>query len=219
MTQCLTDPDSVSKAISFADDVCLYYNHSNIDTLKSELSNSLAIMGRKLHDLGLELSPEKTNLVIFTKKHIDLNDHFIEYENTIIRAKPTAKYLGILLDYRLEWRAHLNEVINNVRKRIHIIKFLRGTYWGGHPKTLTIFYKSYVRGYIDYSSVILINNSNKQMKKFETMQRVVLRHIFGYRMSTPNGIAYAESKIPLLHLRFQKTTRKFELGLISYENN
>lgn len=219
ISQCLNDLESQCKDICFADDVCIYFRHNNINTLKSELEKSIEIIGRKLANLDLQLAPEKTNLVIFTKKQISLDNHYITYNNTNIQAKATAKYLGITLDYRLEWRKQLEVMVTNVRKRIDILKFMRSTWEGGHPKTLMLFYKSYVRGYMDYCSIYLKDDSNKHMKKLEILQRRAMRFTMGYRNSVPNGNVYAETKMPPLTKRFQKTAIKFAVNLASYEKN
>ncbi|CAB0041508.1 unnamed protein product [Trichogramma brassicae] len=75
------------------------------------------------------------------------------------------------------------------------MKFLCGTYWGSHPDTLLILYKSYIRSIMDYGSFIYLPKNKQDKLKLERIQFAAIRCALGYRMSTPTNILLAEAKM------------------------
>lgn len=80
-------------------------------------------------------------------------------------------------------------------RALNIIKFLCGTWWGSDPETLVIFYKSYIRSIIDYSSFIYCPLKANLLNKIQKIQNLGIRIALGYRLSTPSNVIHAESKL------------------------
>ena len=169
-------------------------------------------------DKNLTILIEKTFFVIFTRKNITLENHYLTFNDVKLKAVSSVKYLGLNLDYKLYWNTHFNILLRKARKRLDMIKFLRGTWWGAHPKTLLIIYKSYIRSLFEYGSSCFVL-TNTYIEKFEIFQRKAIRLIFGYRNSTPNGIVYAESKIQTIHMRLNFLSQKYVVKLFSIYDN
>ena len=57
------------------------------------------------------LNIEKTHCVLFPHKHIVIpNNIYITIANERIECKETAKFLGILIDNKLNWNEHLTYI-------------------------------------------------------------------------------------------------------------
>ena len=73
------------------------------------LINSLSAWSRKF---GLEFCPDKTVVVLFTRKHFKKEDlPVLTMNGRILEVKDEVKYLGITLDKRLTFTPHINNKI------------------------------------------------------------------------------------------------------------
>ena len=60
---------TVSKSILFADDTTIYYSHSNLNTLYTNLNKDLQILNDWFKTNKLSLNVSKTQYMIFNKKN------------------------------------------------------------------------------------------------------------------------------------------------------
>ena len=97
-------------------------------------------------EAGLELSPTKSMVVLFNKGklaninypgRLRVNGEEIEYSHE-------ALYLGMQLDQKLNFRAHIDLNIKNTRQHIMRLKSLIGKLWGGQsvPHTVGLLMRS-----------------------------------------------------------------------------
>ena len=84
------------------------------------------------------------NLFAPSEPHICLDGHSIEGVNSY-------KCLGVQVDEKLSWEAHISEVIGKVAK---ILTDLRGLRRICHQSTLLTIYKSLVLPHLDYCSAV-----------------------------------------------------------------
>ena len=114
---------------------------------------------------------------------------------SIIKSSATARFLGIVFDYKLTFTPHIDMLIKKCAIRANIIKFLCGVKWGSHPSTLISLYKSFVRSVIDYGCFVTFPKTIKYSNALEKIQLSCLRQAMGYRNSTPTNVILAESKL------------------------
>lgn len=55
-------------ALKFADDIIIYGSDSTIQNIITSLNSTLSILNKNLEELGLSLSPQKSKVIIFTRK-------------------------------------------------------------------------------------------------------------------------------------------------------
>ena len=111
---------SILKFIQFADDTTVLYNCSDFNLLKS----TLEIEGNKVIEWlianKLLINQGKTQSMLFTfKRHnyllsINLND-------TIIQEQKIVTFLGVVIDNKLNWKAHISHICSKVSKSIAIL--------------------------------------------------------------------------------------------------
>ena len=173
----------------FADDIEI---HSKSKTV---LENAIVIIKNNLLEIGLDLSPQKTVFIHFNKKNILPGESAIIIDDHNIKSSERAKFLGIYFDFNHSFMSKINEVQKRCHKALNIIKFVCGTWWGSHPETLIILYKSFVRSIIDYGSYIYFPKLKSLSEKLEKIQFTAIRAALGYRNTTPTNILIAESKL------------------------
>ncbi|XP_070166990.1 uncharacterized protein [Polyergus mexicanus] len=67
-----------------------------------------------------------------------------------IRFSSTARFLSVILDSGLNWKAHVNHLRNRIMRRVNILKAIAGIRWGAHPSNLLNVYKGFIRPLLDW---------------------------------------------------------------------
>ncbi|XP_058805042.1 uncharacterized protein LOC131672100 [Phymastichus coffea] len=186
----------------FADDIAIYIKFTSLKRAKSIIQKAIQIIENNLKKLGLELAPEKTDLIHFNNNKILPGETVIEVGPNTIKSSKSVRFLGIIFDYKLSFFRQIDSVHKRCSKALNIIKFLCGTWWGADPTTLLTFYKSFARSIIDFGSFIYFPSRKSAVDKLEKLQFSALRKALGLRVSTPKNILIAESKISLEHRAF-----------------
>ncbi|KAL6417767.1 hypothetical protein ACFW04_012545 [Cataglyphis niger] len=92
---------------------------SSADTISTAVARSNIQVARvlnRIRRLGLQVSLEKTEAIVFYGKNKPPRIVRLNVDGKDIEAKPTLKYLGIMLDGRLNFRPHFEYVENKIAK-------------------------------------------------------------------------------------------------------
>lgn len=98
---------------------------------------------------------------------------------------------------------------------INAISSLRGTWWGGEPRTLLCIYKGLIRGSMEYGCAFFPYNNNSTMSKLNSIQFKSLRLCLGLRRTTPTNVILAEAAEGPLIERFKLLTARYILKIFS----
>ena len=141
----------------FADDACLCFSDKDPFLLQTKINKELIKINNWLKINKLTANYSKTNFIIFTKKRIDFKFQ-IKMGEEVLQEVDETKYLGVILDKKLNWKSQLNIVQSKVSRGCYILSKLRHyvdintlkmlyyaliypylmycvTSWGGAPKT------------------------------------------------------------------------------------
>ena len=178
------------KIIGFADDAALVVsgpNHDYLVQLMQAAINKVLEWGKQ-H--GLVFEPTKTVAVTFTHKQVKLpklkqvtiSGHKLKYSTSV-------KYLGIYLDYRLEWHTHLNNRLNKARILLYKVRAAAGKLWGLNPRMCIWFYRAIVRSMFTYGALVWakIVASSEARRKLRKLQRLALTAMGHFCRSTPTA--------------------------------
>ena len=66
------------------------------------------------------LNVKKTSYMVFGNRHVN-NNIKIRINMEEIEKVHVTKFLGVYIDYRLDWKRHIDHIINKVSKSISII--------------------------------------------------------------------------------------------------
>ena len=108
----------------FADDACLSLNNKNPNILEAEINKELENVNRWLQNNKLFLNYSKSHYLIFnkSKKKPKLN---IFINNNLLKQQDKIKYLGILIDQKLNWKPHINKLKSNLSKTCFLLAKLK----------------------------------------------------------------------------------------------
>lgn len=131
--------------LQFADDIVIFSSANDTMLVIQPVEQSLHNLGTFLGDRGLEISPQKTQLMIFsTKRPSIMPNYSIIYQDHLILPSSSLRFLGVLLDPKLSSSTHVLYITQKGKRILQIISALRG-WWGAHPHMLLTIYRSMLR--------------------------------------------------------------------------
>merc|ERR1711915_371924 len=126
--------------------------------------------------------------------------------NHNIPISETAKFLGLIFDAHLNFKAHITYIKSRCQRALNLIKKLSHTNWGADRHSLTILYKATVLSIIDYGSEIYGSASEAALKILDPIHNGGLRICTGAFRSSPVSSVQVEcGELPLsIHREFIK---------------
>ena len=92
----------------------------------------------------------------------------IYFNNKSVKQVPSQKHLGLILDSKLNFQEHLQNILNKVNKTIGLLRKLQNIL---PREPLLTIYKSFVRPHLDYGDVIYDQHYNNFFhQKLESLQ-------------------------------------------------
>ncbi|XP_045453310.1 uncharacterized protein LOC123662511 [Melitaea cinxia] len=152
--------------LQYADDIVLYYSSDSVVNLSFRLNSALHYLGQWLCDNGLSLSINKYQAETFTRKRVaPAFDLF--YEGERINLVDKAKFLGIILDSKLNGFSHIEYISKKCEKLLNVLRAVSGVWWSAHPYCLKLIYDALVRSHMDYCLFVLDPFSKSLSQKLD----------------------------------------------------
>jgi endonuclease/exonuclease/phosphatase (EEP) superfamily protein YafD len=153
---------------------------------------------------GAQFEQSKYILVHFTRNRHRATKARISINGTTIKPSEDARYLGVIFDSKLRFKAHIQYAIKKGTTAALALGSIGRTTWGVPYEHLRLLYQSTVTTRMDYGAIIWhrpqSNNSaaasTTQAKKFATVQRIATKAILGCYRTTPTVAMDLESDIP-----------------------
>jgi ribonuclease HI len=202
--------------LQYADDIVLYKSGRILQEMQESLQSSLDAIEVFYSDLGLNISSDKSEIVLFSKRLPKIK--FKLYINELpLQVSDEFKYLGVIFDKGLTWNSHTRYVVQKCKSRINFMKSISSTSWGCHPANMLLLFKTLVRSVIEYGCICFSEMAATHFKKLERVQWRGLRICLGLMRSTHTGTVEVLSGVPSLDLRFSFLNYKYLINAFSNE--
>ena len=123
----------------------------------------------------LSLNVSKTNVVLFSNIHIpDYGNLYLNIENELIKLSDTAKFLGMFLDYRLNWNVQTSYIKKKMSCALYILNSTKHVVDTFHLKTL---YYTLCHPYLTYGIILWGSAARKYLRPIEILQNKAVRII------------------------------------------
>ena len=142
-------------AVMFADDTIFFLSDKNIEVLFNKMNTELDKVSTWFKANKLSLNVLKTKFSIFhpadKKRLIPTNLPLLKIDNTYIKSDSVTKFLVVLIDENLNWKARVANVSSKVSKSI-------GIFYKATPILnkfqLKQLYFAFVHNYLNYGNKI-----------------------------------------------------------------
>ena len=147
----------------FADDTALWTSSNRASQLTVRLQESTDEFQRWCNAWKLKLQPTKTEMIHFSPHPRKKYKHpvMIRIEQSTIQPQESTRYLGVIIDKKLTWRNHLQQIEPKCAHRIHLLRFLSRSAKNPDPKIMFNIYKTIVRPILAYGFPLLLTASEK----------------------------------------------------------
>ena len=213
--------------VQYADDICIWLNtHLRKKTKKSSIKYIEKLFQQQIDALalymkinGFELSKEKTHLMLFNngmnpsyKPKITINGAILEY-------KTETKFLGVIFTPKLNWKNHIEYLLNKARQRLSLLKVISSLPWGQHTQTLIHLAISLIRSKLIYGQEVYFSSPKYLLKRLQSVDSKALKIALGVPFHANTLKCYNETKILPLDKQRELAVSKYVVRSLSVENS
>jgi hypothetical protein len=157
----------------YADDIAIVVGGRFLSTLRDLMEYALKIINRWCKNKGLVVNPQKTNIMIFTKKYKPETIEPLRFEGQEISFTDTVKYLGVLLETKLNRKQHLIDKRKKFYSSMWVCRRARGKTWGINPKVALWMYKAILLPKLLYAASLVAHAKQGGDKEPAVKPRVI----------------------------------------------
>ena len=191
--------------IGYADDVAILVRGKHESTVREVMVNALEMTSNWCNRVGLSINAGKTTLVPFTYK-TKLSTIPLEVNNAELKYADEVKYLGIILDKRLNWNRQIEHIYKKANRALWACSSYCGRTWGVAPRLMQRLYQSTIRPILTYAAWIWWEKTEQKgaVRKLGRIQRIACLLITGAMRTTPTAALEAMLGLTPIHLYIQR---------------
>ncbi|GBM59458.1 Putative protein in type-1 retrotransposable element R1DM [Araneus ventricosus] len=190
---------------AFADDFVLVIQANTKEELKLKSQEAINKFNIWCEDSKLEVSPEKTQYILISKL---VASPRLTWKGKTIKRVNSIKYLGVKVDEKLNWLAHVKEQAVKALKMHQNLTKIAGKNWGISPKHRLHLYKTVVERMLAHgASAWCTDPTTRLSRKLSTIQRPFLLSLSGAYRTTATAALQTILGLPPLPLQLQMEAR------------
>ena len=202
----------------YADDIVILIKGKHLNTMSELLNNAFRKIESWCVDKGLTVNPSKTELVLFTNKRNKKLPTNPTLFNKELSLSTSAKYLGIILDSKLNWNKHVTERIKKANNILWQCRRAIAPKWGLDPQQMKWIYTAIVRPMTTYGCIVWYNyiTAKSHVIELSKLNRVACRMITGCMKSTPSAALELVLDVEPLDIFIENTALAASYRLASF---
>ena len=175
----------------FADDTSLFKRlHNDSASAADSLNRDLEKINLWCQKWLLHINVGKTKDILFSRKRQPSNLPPLYFNNLVIETVSSHKQLGIILDAKLDWSEHIEDICSRSLQRINAWKGLQFKLSRKHLETcLTLF----VLPILDYGDILYDNCSEANKEDLEAVHIAAARVVTGAKRYTSHQLLYNDT--------------------------
>ena len=142
------------KIVAYADDVVILITGKFLSTISDVMQFELNELSSWATSKGLGVNPEKTELVLFTRRYKIEQFRLPVLGGIELKLANEAKYLGVFLDSKLSWKRNTQERLKRGLNAYYTCRNSIGKNWGLKPMVVNWIYTSVVRPILTYGCLV-----------------------------------------------------------------
>ena len=205
-------PAAIGRSL-FVDDLAIWYSASSARLMSRQLQLAVTRLEKWSNENGLRFSTAKTVAVHFCRRRCSDPNLGIRLNGQTIPTQPVAKFLGVMFDRRLTYKAHFKMLRERCFKSLNVLKCVSRTSYGADRSTLLLLYRSIIRSKLDYASFVYDGSSASSKRGLDTVHHASLRVITGAFRTSPAPSLLAEVHEPPLSYRREMLGMRYALKI------
>lgn len=185
---------------AFADDLAIIISANSRKDLESKSGKAIKILLEWCKDYKLNISVKKTKAML-TKGNFDKERMpNIKIGDTKVQFVQEYKYLGVIIDHRLNFTKHTKYLRNKILNLSHLIAKTTKEDWGLNTKNLNILYKSLYLPIITYGAIAWygkVNHSHVDRNLSAIHRRLLVGMTKSCRTTSTSAMEVIAGHMPL----------------------
>ena len=133
-----SEPEIGTRQAIYADDSSIWRTGKNLKIIMNKLQIDLNKIEKWCDEWGFTLSTEKTIGVTFSHHHKQPEIPALRLCGKEIKIEEQVKFLGVIFDRKLNWKAHINYIVDRCTKVMNMMRSLTGQRWGSDKRSLLL---------------------------------------------------------------------------------
>jgi ribonuclease HI len=206
-------------ALGYADDILVYVTGKYGSTVSEVAQRALKISEKWCKNCNLSINPSKATILPITHRYKTTGLKLLKLFETYLPYSSQVKYLGVILDKRLNWEAQLDHITDKAVKSFYACRSLVGRTWGVKPNIMRWIYTQVIIPRITYGSIVWWHRTSieKFKLKLTKIQRLAALTITGAMKSAPTSALETILGLPPLHLVMEAKAKSCAIRLASTE--
>ena len=100
-------------------------------------------------------------------------------------------------------------IVSKCKKRLNLLKTIRGKDWRASPETLLYTYKSYVRPILEYGAILFAHSDDKLQKKIQAIETEAIKIAYRLPPWTTNFWCYQYTNFENILDRLKSQAKRF----------
>lgn len=144
--------EAIVKVIAYADDLAILIKGNSRRDLESQGKNVLRVLNEWCFFHKLKISKNKTTAMMLKGKMDKSRQPILKLNETNIKFKTETKYLGLVIDDRLNFISHTKYLRNKVTNLVMAIRRIARDKWGIKRHIMNVLYDAVALPIITYGS-------------------------------------------------------------------
>jgi Reverse transcriptase (RNA-dependent DNA polymerase)/Endonuclease-reverse transcriptase len=162
----------------YADDTAIFTSSFRLDTIRRRLQSSISLLTNYYARWKLQLNESKTEAIMFTNKRKIKQISPIIINKSKIPWLPEVKYLGLILDSKLNWSKHIKHITNKCNNAICLLYPIINRKSKLTSKNKLLLYKTILRPLITYGCAAWSPLTKTNFRKLQIIQNKCLKMAF-----------------------------------------
>jgi len=202
------------QSLSYIDDVALYMKRKNIDKNVKMLKNAAKIAFTWAKKNAVQFNDSKSELIHFKSHKMTLNQMIILLNNMIIKSKTCVQWLEVWLNWKLNFKVHVQTKIAKVTRTLHSLFKLINSEWELNVKSEKQLYLTCVTFISNYDVEIWWNNQKSYVVKFCKLQNAALRKILNAFWTSSIDAMQIEVEISSMKIRLNQKCKNYAIWIV-----
>lgn len=174
----------------FADDTTLFITVDDPHEAAQSMNADLDKINEWANKWLVNFNAQKTKSMLVSRKLETVNPPLF-FNNVQIDEVENHKHLGIILNNKLSWYQHTDNIVTRARKKLDILHRMR---YKLDRKSLETLYFAYVRPPLEYGDEVWSDCDDYCIENIEKVEIDAARIVSGAILRTPKRILYDELK-------------------------
>lgn len=197
----------------FADDTSILSSSINASDIQQNLTSALSQLHNYFNKWKILVNPEKTQAIYFTRKRnpcfvpqspLRFMSHEVPWEINV-------KYLGVILDRRLNFKDHIPYVVDKLNKATRIMYPLINRKSDLNINNKKLIFKAIFQPIIYYCAPVWSSTANCHVKKLQIAQNKILKLILRLPWHYSTRGLHTLAGIDFVHVKIHKLTSNFKM--------